>query len=104
MSQGCNEVIRTHRAQLLTSARDIITALNWDCEPRKTKQVQPVLFLDLTVEEQQVFDYLIEAKRELLDLIALGTSLPIYKVSTILLNLELKEGVRPLPGKYYEIV
>jgi DNA processing protein len=36
--------------------------------------------------------------------IARDCGMPVYKVSTTLLNLELKGAVAPLPGKYFEIV
>lgn len=102
MSKGCNELIKTHRAQLLSSAKDIVAALNW--EQQKKKNIQPELFLELTDEERLVFDFLKQAQKELLDLIAIGCQLPVYKVSTILLNLELKGLIRPLPGKWFEII
>ncbi|WP_243832682.1 DNA-processing protein DprA [Myroides indicus] len=104
MSAGCNELIRTNRAQLLTSAKEIIETLNWDCAPVKQKQIQPKLFLDLNEEEQKIYDFLKIRKKELLDVIAIDCAMPIYKVSTALLNLELKGAVAPLPGKYFEIV
>ncbi|WP_010251185.1 DNA-processing protein DprA [Myroides injenensis] len=103
MSQGCNEIIRSNRGQLLCSATDIIEALNWNHKERKAKSIQPQLFLDLSNEEQKVYDYLKEQGKEVIDFIALASELPIYKVSSILLELELKGLVRPLPGKYFEL-
>lgn len=104
MSQGCNLVIRNNRAQLLSSANDIVETLNWDQITKKPKVIQPMLFLDLSDDEQKVYDYLVTCERELLDMIALNCEMPIYKVSTTLLNLELRGIVRPLPGKYFELI
>lgn len=104
MSAGCNELVRTNRAQLLTSVQEIIEALNWDCQPVKHKQVQSQLFLDLNEDEQNIYDFLKIRKKELLDVIARDCAMPVYKASTTLLNLELKGAVLPLPGKYFEIV
>lgn len=103
-SAGCNELIRTNRAQLLTSAANIVETLNWDRVEQKKKVIQPELFVDLSGDEEKVYNYLKENSRDLLDLIALGVELPIYKVSSTLLNLELKGLVRPLPGKYFELL
>lgn len=103
MSQGCNELIRSHRAQLLTNAEEFITALNWDISKKETKSIQPKLFLNLNDEEQIVYDFLLSKEKELLDIIAIECQIPIYKVSTILLQLELQGLLRPLPGKYFEI-
>lgn len=62
------------------------------------------MFLDLSPDEDTVIKYLQQVDRELLDIIALGCSLPIYKVCGVLLNLEMLGLVRPLPGKYFEVV
>lgn len=104
MSQGCNELIRTHRAQLLSDPIEFIELLNWDKNKKPTQVIQPRLFVDLNEEEQIIYDYLAQADRAVMDQIALQCSLPIYKVSTILLQLELQGLVRPLPGKYFECI
>ena len=39
-----------------------------------------------------------------MDTIALEVELPIFKLSSILLNMELKGVLRPLPGKLFEII
>lgn len=104
MSQGCNELIRTQRAQLLSDPLELIECLNWNKNKEKNKAIQPLLFVNLNAEEQIIYDYLCQTQRDVIDLIALNCSLPIYKVSTILLQLELQGLVRPLPGKYFELV
>ena len=102
MSQGCNELIRTHRAQLLQDPNEIVEVLNWNKTQIQTAVIQPQLFLNLSEDEQKVYDYLRTVGREVLDLIALECNLPIYKVSTLLLQLELQGLIKPLPGKYFE--
>ncbi|WP_449406731.1 DNA-processing protein DprA [Myroides odoratimimus] len=104
MSAGCNHLIQKNKAQLLTSAKEIVETLNWDAQAKAPKVIQPQLFLDLNPDEQLIVNYLSKHDRELLDIIALSCSLPIYKVSSILLNLEMLGVVRPLPGKYFELV
>jgi DNA processing protein len=42
--------------------------------------------------------------KETLDYIALECDFPIFKISGILLNMELKGVIRPLPGKYFEAI
>lgn len=101
-SQGCNNLIKTQRAQLLTSAADLVYHLNWDIK-KKEKTIQKQLFISLTEEEQKVYDFLLKGK-ELLDIISIECDIPIFKLSGILLNMELKGIVKPLPGKFFEIV
>lgn len=102
-SQGCNNLIKTQKANLLTSAADLVYILNWDIQT-KTKPVQKQLFVSLDEEEQKVYDYLLKNGKETLDFIALQCNFPIYRISGMLLNMELKGVIRPLPGKLFEAI
>ena len=108
-SQGCNNLIKTQRANLMTSAADLVYILNWELEQiasksRNDKVVQKQLFVALEIEEQKVYDYLQKNGKQLLDVIALECDFPIFRISTILLNMELKGVIRPLPGKLFEAI
>lgn len=104
-SQGCNNLIKTQRAHLLNSAADLIYILNWDINSKKeSKPVQKQLFVSLTEEEQKIYDYLVNKENELMDIIALDCDFPIFKISSLLLNMELKGVIRPMPGKLFEVV
>lgn len=103
-SQGCNNLIKTQKANLITSAADLIYMLNWDLDSEKSKPVQKQLFVDLDNDEQKIYDYLLKNGKELLDIIALECEFPVYKISSILLNMELKGVIRPLPGKLFEAI
>ena len=102
-SQGCNTLIKTQKANVLTSAADLIYMLNWDID-KKVKSVQKQLFVALDDDEQKIYDYLLQSGKELLDIIALQCDFPIYKISSILLNMELKGVIRPLPRKLFEAI
>jgi DNA processing protein len=102
-SAGCNNLIKTQKANLLTSAADLVYILNWDIESR-AKPVQKQLFVTLENDEQKVYDYLLKNGKELMDIIALRCDFPIYKISGMLLNMELKGVIRPLPGKLFEAI
>ena len=102
-SQGCNNLIKTQKANVLTSAADLIYILNWDLE-KEIKPVQKQLFVTLEDDEQKVYDYLLKTGKELMDIIALRCDFPIYKISGMLLNMELKGVIRPLPGKLFEAI
>ena len=112
-SQGCNTLIKTQKAQLLTSAADLIYHLNWDLETKSArgkaelsvvKSVQKQLFVTLDNDEQKIYDFLLKNGKELMDIIAFECDFPIYKISGILLNMELKGVIRPLPGKLFEAI
>lgn len=103
-SQGCNNLIKTQRANLLTSAADLVYILNWELKRESQKVVQKQLFVTLTDEEQIIYDYLQKTGKEMMDIIALECDFPIYRISSILLNMELKGVIRTLPGKMFEVV
>lgn len=102
-SKGCNMLIKQQKAQMITSAADVVYFLNWDIETQKqNKQTQ--LFVDLEGEEQLVFEKLKEIGKAEIDTLSLTCNLPTYKLASILMSLELAGCVRPLPGKQFEII
>ncbi len=103
-SQGCNNLIRTNRAALLNSAQDLVYLLNWDQKKNAKKIIQRQLFIDLKGDEKIIYDYLQKTGKVLLDTISLECKIPIYKISGVLVNLELQGLVRPLPGKLFEVI
>ncbi|MDQ8011202.1 MAG: DNA-processing protein DprA [Flavobacterium nitrogenifigens] len=102
-SQGCNNLIKTQKANVLTSVADLIYMLNWDIK-EKPKNIQKLLFVELEPEEQKVYDFLQKNGKELLDIIAIQCEIPIFKLSGILIGMELKGVIRPLPGKLFESI
>ncbi|MBQ4820150.1 DNA-processing protein DprA [Aquimarina sp. MMG016] len=103
-SKGCNTLIKTQRAHMLTSAADLIYMLNWELEEKKQPLVQKKLFVELDAEEKKIWKFLNDNGKELLDVIALQCHIPTFKVASILLNMELKGVIKPLPGKLFEVV
>ena len=102
-SQGCNNLIKIQKANLLTSAADLLYILNWEIE-KQSKPIQKQMFVTLDDDEQKVYDFLQKNGKELLDIIALECGFPIYRISGLLLNMELKGLIRPLPGKLFEAI
>jgi DNA processing protein len=100
MSAGCNMLIRTQKAQMAESLRDIERALNWDIPPGKEKPLQTMLPI-LTDEEEKVFNIITEAGKITADPIAEKSGLPVSSIATVLLNLELNGLIRSLPGRTY---
>ncbi|PTX60377.1 DNA processing protein [Kordia periserrulae] len=103
-SIGCNNLIKQQRAHILTSPADIVYLLGWELEAETHLPVQKQLFVDLTPEETIIHSYLQEKGQSLLDSIALECQFPIHQITPILLQLEMKGAVKPLPGKLFEAV
>lgn len=103
LSKGCNDLIKFQKAHLLHSAADLIYMLNWQPEDG-AKSIQKQLFIELDADEDLVFKFLQKEGKAQLDSIALNCAFPSYKTAGILLNMELKGVVRPLPGKLFELI
>lgn len=103
-SIGCNNLIKQQKAQMITSAADLIYMLGWELEDKKANSVQKQLFVELDDTETDIYNYLQTEGKQMLDSIALDCKLPIFKVSSTLLNMEMKGVIRPLPGKLFEAI
>mgnify|MGYP000728286418 CR=1 FL=1 len=103
-SKGCNNLIKSNRAELLTSANDIVRLLNWDIKEKPKRAIQKQLFVELNSNEQIISNYLQKNGKQVLDVIALDCNIPLFQLSSILLQMELKGVIKPLPGKMFEIV
>ena len=103
-SKGCNQLIKTNKAAVLTSASDVAKMLNWDLHQRTAPKLQTQLFVELNTVEQKIYDYLFKNGKQVLDLIALDCQVPTYKLASLLLQLEMKGVVKPLPGKLFEVI
>lgn len=101
-SSGCNELIKTNTAAMLTNAKDVLELMNWDVDNQK-KATQTQLFVNLTIEEQLIVDILKDKDAVHTDVILKESSMNSSKVAGILLGLELQGLVKALPGKNYRL-
>lgn len=92
-SIGTNRLLRDG-ADPVTSVEDILTQLGVSPEPAKSAAVE------VSAELKPVFDYL-GADPLHIDEICEGLGLPMARLLSLLLELELKGAVRQLPGKFF---
>lgn len=107
-SQGCNDLIRCQKAQLITCADDLIEAMSWTTRTTASQPVQTELIGlrdDLSPEQQTLLTKLQEAEDGLhINLLVMETERPYADVSSDLVMLELNGLVRSLPGGIYRFV
>lgn len=103
-SIGCNNLIKHQKAHMLTTPLDVPYILNWQLEDDKKPVIQKQLFVELDTTEKVIYNYLKENYKQELDVIAINCKLPIFKVASVLLSMELKGVIRPLPGKLFEVI
>jgi DNA processing protein len=102
LSEGCNGLIKSNKANLLESAEDLFYIMNWNKEKKLSKsQIQ--LFTNLSDEEQFIMDCFKDKSQLHIDEICAFTQLPISKTSSHLLTLEFSNLVKSLPGKMFQL-
>jgi len=101
-SAGCNKLIKTHKANLLTTVQDIAYIMNWTPEQLATASQLSLDLEDLNEEHRRVLSIMRDKKRSLsMDELGFLTGHPPGPLSSLLLELEFKNRVRSLPGKMY---
>jgi DNA processing protein len=101
-SSGCNELIRTNSAAMITCADDLLELMGWQTD-RKPKSVQKQLFINLSAEEQAIIDVLQSKDMVHADELFHTANLPNSQLAATLLGLEMQGLIKALPGKYYRI-
>ena len=101
-SAGCNALIRCNKAALVEKCSDIEYFLGWK-PAALTAPVQTVLFTGMTDNERKILDALKSEGDLTMDAMARMLEMPVYKLSTVLLQMELAGLITPCPGSVYRI-
>lgn len=103
LSEGCNGLIKSNRANLIESSEDLMYIMNWNQQTKKKTTAQIPLLLNLS-EEEIIIIKAFDNKNQLhVDEICYATNFPISKASGHLLQLEFSNVIRSLPGKIYQL-
>jgi DNA processing protein len=97
-------LIKSNKAAMITSVKDLEYVLGWTSKPLKKSQVQKKLFVEISEDEKRIYDFLQSSEKLLLDQLALETGFSVQKSLMVLLQLELKGMVISHPGKLYQAV
>lgn len=101
-STGCNNLIKSNRAHLLTGIKDLEYIMNWDSAVPKQKATPSLSLADFDESEQAVLKILLEKKAPLMiDELSWKANLPVSQLASVLLGLEFKGVVKSMPGKQY---
>ncbi len=101
-SAGCNYLIKTNRAHLISGIKDLEYLLGWINMP-KTEARQISLNLKLSADERKITDFLQLKSQAGIDEIAIETAMQQSKLAITILGLEMQGIVISLPGKMYKI-
>lgn len=102
-SEGCNNLIKTNRAALIESAKDIEYIMGWSPQEQQ-KGTQRKLFVDLSEDEEKIVEALRQKGTMGIDELIFITQMGATKIASSLLNLEFEGVVKCLPGKSYSLI
>lgn len=102
-SVGCNNFIEQNKAILLQSADSFIKQMQWDVM-KSSKPKQQKLFLNLTSEEQLIYDLLQSEDFLHIDILSMQTGIQLSSLSSILLMMEMNGVLKAIPGRNYQLI
>lgn len=102
-SEGCNNLIKSNKAHLISSAKDLEYLMNWDLASKPLKKTAVFSLEGFEPEEQIILSALLEKNPAVIDELSWRTNLSVSQLASFLLGLEFKGVVQPLPGKQYKL-
>lgn len=103
-SNGCNFLIKTNRANLLTRVEDLEYIMGWFKEEILKSPVKQLKVLpNLNSEEEKIYNVIKEADNIAIDNLQIILNMPQSKLALALLSLEMQSLIISLPGKTYRI-
>lgn len=104
-SAGCNYLIKSNKAILLTDAQELIELMGWEEKNKKGEsKKQKELFIELSPDERIIVDILKEKDPIHIDELNLKSGLNSSAVAAAILNMELQNVISSLPGKLYKLL
>ena len=107
-SEGCNNLIRSNGAGLITSAADFVKDMGWqdDATLMRAKQqgIERSLFPELSQEEQAIVDILSKTNDLQINLISVKTNIDITRLTSLLFTMEMKGIIKTLAGGMYHLL
>lgn len=102
-SKGCNKLIKTNKATLITGIDDLYYLMGWNTQQPKP-QSQQSLPLDLSDSDIEIYAFIKTRAKAGIDEMAFTLQMDSGNLSLQLLEMEFKGLIRSLPGKIYELV
>lgn len=102
-SGGCNALIRTNEAELITSAVDLAKSLNWTPKARQATPLPSLFDPGLTSEEKALYD-LLGSEPVPISLLVAQLPFSIQKIMQMLSDLEFRNLAVSMPGSLWRKV
>ena len=102
-SQGCNQLIKNNKAVLFTSVAEMAFMMDWVDEMKTREAKQLPLFETLNTHQQSIIGMLKEHEQLHIDQLSHLSGMTYGEIASALLDLELNNLVRAIPGKKFEL-
>lgn len=102
-SIGCNNLIKQHKAHLISSVKDLCYIMRWEEGENNTPQKNQLDLSKLSDEERLIVTALLQHKELTLDRFGMLTQIPINKLASLLLTMEFSDIIKPLTGNSYTL-
>lgn len=102
-SSGCNHLIKSNKAVLLTDAKQLLETMGWAAKKTVKKRTKE-LFITLSDDEKTILGLLSETDPTGIDEINMKSGLSSSTVAVAILNLEMQNIIQALPGKMYKLL
>ena len=100
-SKGCNQLIRNHKANLITCGQDLVEFMNWAEDQYQSSKVQHAMKASLSDGENVILSIINHHDPCPIDLLTNLSGLNPGLVSAHVLSLEMAGLITSLPGKLY---
>ena len=106
ISVGCNFLIKTFKATMIESGKDLLEAMRWNetGEQSGNKKAVRQLSLNLSGNEALVFNLLNEKGEVEIDTLVSASGINSSSMAATLLEMEMSGLIVSLPGKRYKLI
>ena len=102
-SEGCNYLVKSNKASLITGAGDLLDGMNWMTIEKPKKVTQRELFIEMSASEKIITGLLMQKQSCGIDELYITSGLSCSETAQALLMLEMQGIIISLPGKIYKM-
>lgn len=103
-SEGCNKLIESRKAKMISSPKNIIKYLGINNDQFEEKLIQKSIPILQTKEEEIIYEKLSQSGKTFIEDLSSTCNCSVSEMSAILFEMEMNNLVKSLPGKMYDIV
>lgn len=100
-SQGCNKLIASGKAALISSAQDVIDVMRWKAKPLEGNQRE--LFTELNEDEQKIINFIGDNPLSSINELSIGINISMSKLTSTLIDMEFRGLIVNYPGGRYDL-